>query len=242
MEDRLLRPGVSPAVRAAERDDWVDPADGDVLYCRSVDEQRTGGATARWPGGKSSPSKLYQRVVQLTAVDDAVAEPEKDVLHLAADLCDQAAAAGSVNVHLLGGGAARRARLVRKGPASRVDGGLEPACAPRRGHARLAVSRTSAQACLSCSRALRYSTRTSSLPRSIAPAAAAIPRARVPDGMRRALRLDRIDPTTREEPIGDRGRLLLRGPSARLAGGGARGGRADRRLIAQAGIRVIGVY
>ena len=47
------------------------------------------GDRAGWPGGEVERVEVVPRRLDLASVDDAVAEPEEDVLDLAADLGDQ---------------------------------------------------------------------------------------------------------------------------------------------------------
>ena len=88
--------------------------------------------------------EVVPRRLDLTAVDDAVAEPEEDVLDLAADLRDQVEPPASVPAHgqrhvdaLLGEPTVELGARERGGAL--VDRGLDPLAGGVEGHARLAV-------------------------------------------------------------------------------------------------------
>ena len=126
------------------------------------------GERAGCPAGKLSAVEVVPRRLDLAAVDDAVAEPEEDVLDLTADLRDQVEppasstrppAASRRRAPRRAGGRARRARARR--PARRPR--PRSARGPRSGVMPVSRSRTSRSASLSALFRPRYSTRTASI-------------------------------------------------------------------------------
>ncbi len=122
--------------------------DGDVSVRRTVSSSRKNEASPRArrvPRGEVEAVEVVMRGLDFAAVDDAVAEPEEDVLDLAPDLRDQVEPSASTAGHgkrdvdaLLGEAPVELGALQLR--LSRIDGSLDPLASRVERHPGLALA------------------------------------------------------------------------------------------------------